>query len=466
MELKSVKIVATIGPATSSEEKILELAKVGVDVFRINFSHAAEKEVKEITEWVRSAEKELKRSLAVMLDLPGPKIRISMMKPDVVIEKGQKFTIEKNVRLGDHERCGLNRPEIIDILEPGALVYIDEGALKLHIDAKTENSLETTVIVGGSLKPKKGFSAEGIFLAGSGITERDKLGVALAIENNVDAIAISFVQKDEDINEIKRLLPDQTKIMLVAKIETVDGVTNAESILKVADALMVARGDLGLAVPLSRVPYIQKELIELCVRKRKPVITATQMLESMISKPVPTRAEVADVANAILDYTDAVMLSAETASGKYPIETVDTMVKVIHESVKHVKPFLFDEKGTIGNATSNSAGLIADQIGAKLIIAFTQSGATARHIAQHRHQQPIIAVSPDPLVIRQLAFSWGVHPYLVEVVTNFEQMLKLSRDLAKNNAIKPLMTGDLYVISAGMPFAESGSTNMILVQRM
>jgi pyruvate kinase len=466
MEIKSVKIVATIGPSTSSEEKILELARAGVDVFRINFSHAAEEDVQKITDWVRSVEKKLNQPLAVMLDLPGPKIRISNMKPDVVIEKGQKFTISKNVRLGDSEKCGLNRPEIIDILEPGALVYIDEGALKLHIDTKTENSLETTVVVGGPLKPKKGFSAEGIFLAGSGITDRDKIGVSLAIENNVDAIAVSFVQKDEDIDEIKRLLPDHSKIMLVAKIETVDGVTNAESILKVADALMVARGDLGLAVPLSQVPYIQKELIELCVKKRKPVITATQMLESMIFRPVPTRAEVADVANAILDYTDAVMLSAETASGKYPIETVETMVKVIHESVKHVKPYFFEEKGTIGNATSNSAGLIADQVGAKLIIAFTQSGATARHISQHRHQQPIIAVSPEPTVIRKLAFSWGVHPHLVKDVKNFEEMLQLSRELAKNNTIAPLIEGDLYVISAGMPFGESGSTNMILVQRM
>jgi len=190
------------------------------------------------------------------------------------------------------------------------------------------------------------------------------------------------------------------------------------------------------------------------------------MLESMITKPVPTRAEVADVANAILDYTDAVMLSAETASGKYPIETVETMVKVIRESVKHVKPFLFEEKGTIGNATSNSAGLIADQVGAKLIIAFTQSGATARHIAQHRHQQPIIGVSPEPAVIRQLAFTWGVHPQMIEETKDFEDMLRQARELAKNNSVEPLIEGDLYVISAGMPFGKTGSTNMILVQRM
>ena len=466
MKTKPVKIVATIGPATSTEDKIYELARVGVDVFRINFSHAAEEDVKELTSWVRNAEKKLQRPLAIMLDLPGPKIRISMMKPDVVLKKGEKFTIAKDVRLGDAEKCGLNRPEIIDILEPGSSVYIDEGAIKLHITAKTENSLETTVVIGGPLLSKKGFSAEGIFLAGSGITDRDKVGIQLAVEHKVDAIAISFVQSEEDINEVKKLLPDNTNVMIVAKIETEEGVKNAENILQVVDCLMVARGDLGLAVPLAEVPYIQKELIELCVKKKKPVITATQMLESMIFKPVPTRAEVADVANAILDYTDAVMLSAETASGKYPIEAVETMVKIIHESVKHVKPFFFEEKDTISNATSSSVGIIADQIGAKLIIAFTESGLTARRIARHRHKQAIIAVSPDPSTIRRLNFTWGVHPQMIEETKDFEDMLRQSRELAKNNPVEPLIQGDLYVISAGMPFGETGTTNMILVQKV
>lgn len=466
MKTKPVKIVATIGPATNAEEIILELAETGVDVFRINFSHASVESVSEITTWVRAAEKKLQRPLTVMLDLPGPKIRISDMKPDVVLEKGQKFTISKDVTKGDSKECGLNQPGIIDVLEPGAEVYIDEGTLKLHIDAKTETALETTVLVGGMIKPKKGFSAEGMFLAGSGLTDRDKLGIKLAVENKVDAMAVSFVQTEDDMLEVKRLLPDNTKIMLVAKIETADGVKNAQQIIEIADCMMIARGDLGLAVPLAQVPYIQKQLIDLCVRKTKPVITATQMLESMIFKPVPTRAEVADVTQAILDYTDAVMLSAETATGKYPIETVSTMAKIIHESVKHIKPFTFQEENTISNATSNSVGIIADQIEAKLIIAFTQSGATARRIAQHRHNQAIIAVSPDPAIMRRLNFTWGVHPQMIEVTKDFEDMLTQAHDLAKHNVIEPLLEEDLYVISAGLPFGKSGTTNMILVQKV
>lgn len=466
MKTKPVKIVATIGPSTHAQEKILELAELGVDVFRINFSHASPEQVSEITQWVSLAEKKLHRPFAVMLDLPGPKIRIGDMQPDVVLEKGQKFTISKDVSIGDSEKCGLNLPSIIDILRPGAAVYIDEGTLKLHIDAKTDTSLETTVIVGGLLKPKKGFSAEGMFLAGSGLTERDRLGIELAVENNVDAMAVSFVQRVNDVMDVKKLLPEKSKIMIVAKIETAEGVKNAESIMDVADCMMVARGDLGLAVPLAQVPYIQKELIDLCVRKAKPVITATQMLESMIFKPVPTRAEVADVTQAILDYTDAVMLSAETAVGKYPMETISTMAKIIHESAKHIKPFIFKEEHTISNSTSDSVGIVADQIKAKLILAFTQSGATARRIAQHRHHQAIIAVSPDPAIMRRLNFTWGVHPQMIEETKDFEDMLRQSRELARYNPIEPLVDEDLYVISAGLPFGESGTTNMILVQKV
>lgn len=466
MKAKPVKIVATIGPSTDSEESIKELALAGVDVFRINFSHAAPEDVAEIAHKIRNVEKKIEKPLAIMLDLPGPKIRISDMEAGVILEKGQKFTIAKDVTKGDKHKCGLNQPDIINILEPGAEVYIDEGSIKLVITAKTEDSLETTVLIGGELKPKKGFSAEGMFLAKAGITERDEIGIKLAVEHRLDAMAVSFVQNEQDVIEVKNRLPEGSKIMLVAKIETAEGVRNAEAILAEADCLMIARGDLGLAVPLAQVPYIQKELIALCVRKTKPVITATQMMESMITKPVPTRAEVADLANAILDYTDAVMLSAETATGKYPIETVSTMTKVIRESKDHLKPFVFEEKNTMNIATSSSVGEIADRVGAKLILAFTHSGATAKRIARHRHNQVILAVSPDPAIMRRLNFTWGVHPQKIEQTKNFEDMLQQARELAKNNPIEPLVEGDYYVISAGMPFGQSGTTNMILVQKV
>jgi len=466
MNIKPVKIVSTIGPATNSEEKIFELAQAGVDVFRINFSHATTDEAVDIINWIRRAEERLGRPLTIMGDLPGPKIRISDIKSDTILEKGQKFVISKHIFMGGQEGCGLNFPSIVDGLEPGAEVYIDDGTIKLVVDEKKEDMVETTVVVGGHLKPRKGFSAEGLSLQGNRLSERDKQAIKLMVEQNAHALAVSFVQSKEDILEVRGLLPKDSKIMLIAKIETANGVENAEQILEEADGMMVARGDLGLAIPLAKVPHIQKQLIDLCVRHAKPVITATQMLESMISKPIPTRAEVADVANAILDRTDAIMLSAETAEGNFPVEAVEMMVKIIKESIKSINVYEYKERKTISNAITDSVGAIGDLIEGKLIIAFTESGKTARRISRHRHQLPIIAVSPNEATIRKLNFSWGVHPQKIETINNFEEMLSLAKKIAKDNSCETLSEGDKYVISAGMPFGETGTTNMILVQKV
>jgi pyruvate kinase len=281
-----------------------------------------------------------------------------------------------------------------------------------------------------------------------------------------DAIAVSFVQNAKDIKNVRNLLPIDSRIMLIAKMETAKCVENAEEIVEEADGLMVARGDLGLSIPIAKVPLIQKQLIDLCVRNAKPVITATQMLESMVSKPIPTRAEVADVANAILDRTDAIMLSAETAEGKFPVETVEMMVKIIAEVVGNVSVYEYKERKTISNAITDSVGTISDLINGKLIIAFTESGRTARKISRHRHPQAIIALSPLESTIRRLNFSWGVHPQKIDDLLNFEDLLKKSREIAKNNPVETLVEGDKYVISAGMPFGETGTTNMILVQKV
>lgn len=464
MKMKPVKIVATIGPASHTEEMILNLAKAGVDVFRINFSHASPEEAAERSKWIRNVEKVLGRPLTIMGDLPGPKIRISDMNSNTILEKGQTFVISKDITVGDEKGCGLNHPSIVDILQTGAEVFIDDGTLKLVITKKLQDSVETKVLVGGHLKPKKGFSAEGISLETTGVSEKDKAWVQVVLENNIDALAVSFVQTKNDILAVKALLPKDKKLPIIAKIETADGVKNAESILEVADGLMVARGDLGMAVPIAQVPYIQKQLIDLCVKHAKPVITATQMLESMISKPIPTRAEVTDVANAIWDRTDAVMLSAETAEGKFPIETVEMMVKIIDEAVRRLSPYEYTEERSIANAISDSAGKVAARINAKLIIAFTQSGITAKRIARHRHSQPVIAVSPDETIIRGLNFVWGVHPHLIKNTKSFEDMLVQAKELSQNNRVEPLKKDDSYVIAAGMPFGESGSTNMILVE--
>jgi pyruvate kinase len=466
MKNKPVKIVATIGPATHSEEKINELAKAGVDVFRINFSHATEEEAMNRIAWIRDAEKTLGRSLAIMGDLPGPKIRISEVKPETILEKDQKFTVSKSIRLGDVHGCGINQPSVLDNLEEGAEVFIDDGTIKLVVDKKIDDGVETTVVVGGLLKPRKGFSAEGIALKSAGVTDQDKKAIELLVSQEIDSIAVSFVQSAQDIRNVKELLPVDSKILLIAKIETAGGVENAEEILEESGGMMVARGDLGLAIPIAKVPFIQKRLIDLCVRHAKPVITATQMLESMISKPIPTRAEVGDVANANLDRTDAVMLSAETAEGKFPVETVEIMVKIIQEAVGQVSVYEYKERKTISNAITDSVGAIGDLIGGKLIIAFTESGRTARRISRHRHQLPIIAVSPNASTIRRLNFTWGVYPKLISEINNFEEMLEKARKLAKDNTIEPLSEGDKYVISSGMPYGETGSTNMILAQKV
>jgi len=466
MKIKPVKIVATIGPASHSEESLFDLAEAGVDVFRINFSHATTQEATERFTWIRNAEKKLGRPLTIMGDLPGPKIRISTVEPDTILEKGQKFIVSKSIETGDKHGCGVNQPSVLDNLSVGAEVFIDDGTIKLVVDKKIEDGVQTSVVVGGLLKPRKGFSAEGLQLALNEVTDQDKKAIELIVALKVDAIAVSFVQNAQDIKNVRDLLPEDSRIMLIAKMETAKCVENAEEIVDEADGIMVARGDLGLSIPIAKVPLIQKHLIDLCVRHAKPVITATQMLESMISKPIPTRAEVADVANAILDRTDAIMLSAETAEGKFPVDAVETMVKIIDEVVGSVAVYEYKERKTISNAITDSVGTIGDLISGKLIIAFTESGRTARRISRHRHQLPILAVSPNEATIRRLNFSWGVHPQKVEDIKNFEEMLAKARELAKSNTVEPLVEGDKYVISSGMPYGETGTTNMILVQKV
>lgn len=461
-----VKIVATIGPASHSKEMILDLARAGVDIFRLNLSHAEPNEVAERCQWIREAEDVLQRPLTIIGDLPGPKIRVGTMKPDAVLEKGQTFIISKKIEEGDAHGCGLNNPEYVDLFQEGAEVFMDDGAIKLVVNKKLEDAVETTVVAGGHLRSRKGVAVEGVLVESTGVSEKNKENIKLILEHKIDALAISFTRTKHDVLAVKELLPHDSGIMIIAKIETAMGVENAEEIIEVAHGMMIGRGDLGLSVPIAQVPHIQKRLIDLCVSHGKPVITATQMLESMISRPMPTRAEVTDVANAILDKTDAVMLSAETAEGKFPVETVEMMIKIIAEAVKRIEPHEEPEEKTITNAISYSVGRIAQKIGAKIIIAYTQSGKTASRIAKHRHPQPIIAVSPNPTIIRNLNFVWGVHPHLIHETKGFDGMLSQTKEIAKENRVVRLEAGEIYVISAGMPFGETGTTNMILVENV
>jgi pyruvate kinase len=465
MKMKPVKIVATTGPASDSYETVLALAKAGVDVFRINLSHATQEEIDGRFKWIRKAEKAIGRPIAIMGDLAGPKIRVEEIVDGTVLVKGERVTIVRDHIVGNKERFSLNYADIIEMIEPGAEIYVDDGAIKLRADKKTKEGIEAIVTVGGKLLPRKGFLAEGIALSKTGISDKDKKSIELMVKMGADALALSFVQTADDVTEVKNLLPKDSQIMTVAKIETAGGVENAESILEVADALMVARGDMGLAVPMAKVPHIQKDLINLCLRKSKPVITATQMLESMVSRSIPTRAEVTDVANAILDGTDCVMLSAETASGAFPVEVVETMANIIQEAVKHRDHLEFNDNNGISHAVSASAGHIADQIGAELIIAFTETGRCARNISRHRHHEQIIAASPNHATVRKLNFTWGVYPMIIKPTKGFEDFRKQAMHIASNNPVQEIKSGQPVVIAAGMPFGEVGTTNMIFVQK-
>lgn len=460
---KQVKIVATLGPASDSYKMILDLAKAGVDIFRINLSHATDSEIASRFQNIRKAEKELARPLTIMGDLAGLKIRIGEIAPGAVLEKGKTVTIVKEEIQGDAERFSLNFPSVVEYVESGSTIYIDDGAIKLKAGKKIKNGIQATVVAGGTLSSRKGFLSEGLALGKVGISEKDKNSIKLMVKMGVDALAISFVQNAEDVHAVKKLLPKDSQIMLMSKIETASGVENAEEIVEASDGIIIARGDMGLSIPLAKVPHVQKTLIKLALRKSKPVVTATQMLESMVSRSMPTRAEVTDVANAILDGTGCLMLSAETATGEFPLETVETMVRIINESIQYVEPMHFPEDSKIGDAVSAAAGQIARQTGAKLIIVYTEKGVTARKISRHRHKHTIVALSSNIATVHKLNFAWGVYSHLIKNLNEFKDILNTAREMAINNRVLPLSKGDKYVISAGVPYGKSGNTNFIYV---
>ncbi len=463
--LKKVKIIATLGPASDKEDVIEDLANSGVDIFRLNLSHSDEEYVTKVVARIRTVEKKLGRPLAILGDLVGPKLRIGTVEAGTKFEVGQKVTIKKKQTYGNSKEFSINFPQLLKDLEINNEIYLGDGEIKLVVESKNEADIIARVIVGGPIRDRMGFNAQGIKLS-LPVTEKDRSDLALMKRLGTDALAVSFVQTPKDIQAIINMLPEKNRPMIIAKIETIEAVRNAEAILDISDGMMVARGDLGFSVPLAQLPTIQKDLINLCRRKGKPVITATQMLESMIKNYLPTRAEVSDVANAILDGTDGVMLSAETAIGQFPIETVKMMSQII--KVNENKP-LRDElpkEDFVSDAVSLSTIQIAGQIGAKAIIVFSQSGRTANLIARHRPLQPIYAVSPTESTVRKMAFSRGVFPFQVEVLKDFDDILLQAKKIARKNKVVQLKDGDYFVISAGIPFGRSGTTNMVWVNQV
>ncbi len=467
---RRTKMVCTLGPATQSPEAIQKLVEAGMDVARLNFSHGTPQEHAAHIAAIRDVSDRLGRPVAILQDLPGPKIRTGPLSaPYVTLRDGQIFTLTTDKIIGDEQRASTTLPSLPHDVAPGNLIFLDDGALRLEVLAVSGHDVQCRVLHGGLLRAEKGINVPGVTLSTPSVTDQDWRFLEFGIEHGVDFVALSFVRRPADVKQVRLFLVQrQANIPLIAKIEKHEALDNIDDILTVVDGVMVARGDLGVEVPIERVPIAQKSLVRKCNQAGKPVIVATQMLESMIHNPSPTRAEVTDVANAIFDGADAVMLSAETAVGEYPVETVQMMAKIALEA-EAALPYehILAERGTnlqpeTDDAIAYAACHIAQQLEAAAVVAFTTSGSTARRVAKYRPRAPIVAMTPNPLVQRRLALSWGVSPVVVHPCS-VEEMFAIGSRIAPQLGLAA--PGQLVVITAGLPISTAGSTNLLRVIR-
>ena len=467
------KIVCTLGPASDDEKTIRDFAAAGMAVARINFSHGSYEDHARRIGIVRKLAKEMHCAIAVLADLQGPKLRIGQL-PDHAINlvPGATVTLFHGDSSQDAERIPIPHPEVLREVSPGERILLDDGLLELRIKERTgEETLAAEVVTGGVLNSRKGMSLPHTGLKMPSITEKDRADATFAVEQEVDYFALSFVRCPEDVQHLRAFLSDlDSDTPIIAKIEKPEAVESVEEILEVSDGMMVARGDLGVEAPPEELPIIQKRIIKLCNGASKPVITATQMLDSMIRNPRPTRAEASDVANAILDGTDAVMLSGETAVGSYAAEAVHMMARIA-EVTERSLPYrewlqrgFMVEAGTVTEAISQVASEMAAELGAKAIIASTVSGSTARRVASTRPSTPIIAPTPRLTTFRQLALVWGVVPLLVDEFADTEAMIVTVSEAAEKRGLAK--DGDLVIITAGVPLGGSGLTNTLKAHRV
>jgi pyruvate kinase len=470
--LRKTKIVCTIGPASESVEKLTQLIESGMNVARLNFSHGDFEEHGQRIQNIREASKLTGKTVAILLDTKGPEIRTNnMVNGAIELKSGDNIIVSMTEVEGTTEKFSITYPGLIDDVHVGSKILLDDGLIGLevlHID-KEQNEIQTKILNSGTLKNKKGVNVPGVSVKLPGITEKDTNDIIFGIEQGVDFIAASFVRRASDVLEIRQLLEEKqaTHIHIIPKIENQEGVDNIEEILEVSDGLMVARGDLGVEIPAEEVPLVQKMLIKKCNTQGKPVITATQMLDSMQRNPRPTRAEASDVANAIFDGTDAIMLSGETAAGIYPVEAVQTM----HNIASRAEQAL-DHKEILSARSKNSEHNLTDAIGQSVahtalnldvnaIITPTESGHTARMISKYRTKAPIVAVTANDHVCRRLALVWGVYPQLGRICSSTDEMLDSAVEDSLNSGL--VKHGDLVVITAGVPVGEAGTTNMMKI---
>lgn len=467
--IKKTKIVATIGPATTSKEMLSKLLQAGLNVIRLNFSHGDFKEHQVKVDNFRKAMKETGKTGAILQDLSGPKIRLGdFYQEKVELKKGNFITITTDKIVGDEKRVSINYSLFPKEVKKGDSIMVDDGKKRFEVVEVNGKEVLCKIIVGGTTKGRRGVNLPDSEISIKSLTEKDIKDIDFGIKNKVDFFAFSFVRKPEDVIELREILNKRkSKAKIIAKIETPQAIKNLDAILELCDGLMVARGDLAIEVPAEKVPFLQKMMIKKCNDAGKIVITATQMLESMIKSPVPTRAEVSDVANAILDGTDAIMLSEETTLGEYPFEAVSLMTKVAREvengliEIRDI-PNTGDLNREITDSITESLVCITRNIGAKAIIALTETGYTARMISRHKPNTPIIAITPNEVTAHQVCISFGCYPLIVPNFKNYEDVSKFVKSYCLKNNIAN--KGDKVVVSGGMPFSKkSGSTNMVMV---
>ncbi|MBJ7416511.1 MAG: pyruvate kinase [Niveispirillum sp.] len=466
---RHAKIVATVGPASNTPEKLKELFLAGADVFRLNFSHGTHEDHAKVHAAIRALEKEVGRPIGILQDLQGPKIRIGTLtagKEELV--NGEKVTFVLGKEPGGKDNIPLPHPEIFKAIMPGQDLLIDDGRVRVRVRGVSDDKITAEVIVGGVISNRKGVNLPGTALDLSPLTEKDRADLAFGLSLGMDWIALSFVQRPSDVIEAKALIGD--KAGLVSKIEKPQALEKIEDIIRLSDAIMVARGDLGVEIPHEDVPGRQKELVRAARLAAKPVIVATQMLDSMVASPTPTRAEASDVATAVYDGADAVMLSAESASGQYPVEAVSMMSRIITSTEHHptYRPIITALEPEVDHTPSHAvAGVAADLAGtidAAAIFAYTSSGNTVARIARKRPDVPVLATTPHVGVARRLALVWGSHAIHSGDVGTYEEMVDRARTLAvKEEFARP---GERIVIVAGIPFGQSGSTNNLRIAKI
>ncbi|WP_119300052.1 pyruvate kinase [Dongia deserti] len=463
---RKAKIVATLGPASSTREQIAALFRAGADVFRLNFSHGTHEDHQKRYEVIREVEEEMGRPIGILMDMQGPKLRVGTFTDgSVELKSGSTYRLDLDEAKGNAKRAQLPHPEIFEAVQPGTNLLIDDGRLRLRVKKAGSDYAECEVVVGGKLSDRKGVNVPDVVLPLSPLTQKDRVDLHFGIDLGCDWVAMSFVQRPEDVAELRKLIGGRAKV--ITKLEKPAAIDRLEEIVDLSDAVMVARGDLGVEMPPEDVPAIQKRIVAACRKSGKPVVVATQMLDSMVHSPAPTRAEASDVATAVYDGADAVMLSAETASGQYPVEAVAMMNRIIERVERDptyrriIEAQHPDPQATGHDAISAAAAQVAHTLSVSAIVTYSTSGSTVLRVARERPEVPILALTASLSTARALCLAWGAHCVLISDLKRFSEMVDKACSIALKQEMARL--GDRVVITAGVPFGTPGSTNILRV---